>query len=182
MAGFSGDDFGDPSRYMGKSPLASIGEALKIGATVYGLEKSGLRQFFDDLGIKQKDGKFSFGSTSPAPVTDGISTPVLGAAVPSNITPAVPVVPSAAPAPALAPAPMPAATPTPVFTPAATGTPLLPFNGQSFLRGEEHSVKNPDDYNPAPLQSGYTPQLAGDFDFQNLPGYGSAMNKLKMFA
>jgi hypothetical protein len=90
------------------------------------------------------------------------------------------VPPAPVPAPMIAPTP--AATPTPVFTPAATGTPLLPFNGQSFLRGEEHSVKNPDDYNPAPLQSGYTPQLAGDFDFQNLPGYGSAMNKLKMFA
>ena len=169
-----GASFGDPSRYMGQSPLADIGKALKIGAAVYGLEKSGLRQFFDDLGIKQKDGKFSFVNTSPAPVTDAIPTPVANAAVPP--TSAVQAVP---PAMAL---PTPATTTAPVFTPAATGTPLLPFNSQDILRGEEHSVKNPDDYNPAPLQSGYTPQLAGDFDFQNLPGYGSAMNKLKMFA
>ena len=177
-----GASFGDPSKYMGQSPLADIGKALKIGAAVYGLEKSGLRQRLDDLGIKQKDGKFSFVNTSPAPVTDGISTPVLGAAVPSNITPAVPVVPSAAPVPALAPAPMPAATPTPVSIPSLTPAPLLPFNSQDILRNEEHSFKNIDDYNPAPLQSGYTEQLAGDYDYQSIPGYGSAVNKLKMFA
>tara|TARA_R110000822_G_scaffold3349_2_gene14857 strand:- start:40 stop:597 length:558 start_codon:yes stop_codon:yes gene_type:complete len=176
-----GASFGDPSKYMGQSPLADIGKALKIGTTVYGLEKSGLRQRLDDLGIKQKDGKFSFGSTSPAPVTDGISTPVLGAAVPSN--PTVPVVPSAAPPPpALAPAPTPAATTTPVFTPAATGTPLLNLNGPSILKGEEHSVKNPDDFNPAPLQSGYPQQLAGDYDYQLTPGYGNTVKKLMMLA
>lgn len=170
-----GASFGDPSRYMGKSPLASIGEALKIGATVYGLEESGLRQKLDDLGIEQKDGKFSFKNTNRAPVTDAIPTPVVGAAVPS--TPMVQAVPTAP-----VPAPTPAATSAPVFTPSATGTPLLPFNGQSILGGEEHSVKNPEDYNPAPLQSGYTEQLAGDYDYQSIPGYGSVVNKLKMFA
>lgn len=174
-----GASFGDPSRYMGKSPLSSIGEALKIGATVYGLEKSGLRQRLDDLGIKQKDGKFSFGSTSPAPVTDATPTPVAGAAVP--LTPTVQAVPPApVPAPMLAPTP--AATTTPVFTPAATGTPLLNLNGPSILKGEEHSVKNPDDFNPAPLQSGYPQQLAGDYDYQSTPGYGNTVKKLMMLA
>ena len=172
-----GASFGDPSRYMGKSPLASIGEALKIGATVYGLEKSGLRQRLDDLGIEQKDGKFSFGNTNRAPVTDAIPTPVAGAVVPSNITPAVPVMP-----PAMAPAPTPAATTAPVSIPSLTPAPLLPFNSQDILRGEEHSVKNPDDFNPAPLQSGYPEQLAGNYDYQSTPGYGNTVKKLMMLA
>lgn len=174
-----GSSFGNPSRYMGKSPLSSVGEALKIAAAVYGLEKSGLRQSLDELGIKQKDGKYSFGNTSPAPVTDAIPTPVLGAAVPS--TPTVQAVPPApVPAPMLAPAP--AATTMPVSTPAATGTPLLNLNGPSILSGEEHSVKNLDDFNPAPLQSGYTEKLAGNYDYQSTPGYGNTVKKLMMLA
>jgi hypothetical protein len=90
------------------------------------------------------------------------------------------VPPAPVPAPMIAPTP--AATPTPVLTPAATGTPLLPLNGQSILGGEEHSVKNPDDFNPAPLQSGYTQQLAGDNDYQSTPGYGNTVKKLMMLA
>jgi hypothetical protein len=85
------------------------------------------------------------------------------------------------PAPIIAPTP--AATPTPVFTPAATGTPLLPFNGEAILGSKEHvSVMNPNDFNPAPLQSGYPEQLAGDYDYQSTPGYGNTVKKLMMLA
>lgn len=163
MATSFGDDFGDPSRYMGKSPLASIGEALKTGAVVYGLEKSGLRQYLDDLGIKQdKSGKFG----------------ITGAAPPPNQS-AVPVSPA-----------RPAAVSTPVGQPQITPTPPASQSmGHDLLDdkyyGAPTSFVNPmsnNDFNPVPLQSGYTPQLAGDFDFQNLPGYGSTVNKLKMFA
>ena len=35
-----GESFGDPRRYMGQSPFANIGQALKTGGILYGLEKS----------------------------------------------------------------------------------------------------------------------------------------------
>jgi hypothetical protein len=160
MATSFGDDFGDPSRYMGKSPLASIGEALKTGAVVYGLEKSGLRQYLDDLGIKQdKSGKFGITGAAPPPSQS-----------------AVPVSPAAIS--------IPLGQPQNTLTPPASKSIGLDVLDDKFY-GAPTSFVNPmniNDFNPVPLQSGYTPQLAGDFDFQNLPGYGSAVNKLKMFA
>jgi hypothetical protein len=158
MATSFGDDFGDPSRYMGKSPLASIGEALKTGAVVYGLEKSGLRQYLDDLGIKQdKSGKFGITGAAPPP-KQGV----------------VPVSPA-----------MPSAVSTPIgqsqIIPAQPASQSIGHDvlDDKFF-GAPTSFVNPmniNDFNPVPLQDGYTQQLAVDNDYQSIPGYGSTVKK-----
>jgi len=62
-----GASFGDPRRYMGQSPLAEIGKALKTGGILYGLQKSGAIEALDKMGIKS-DGKggFNLPTTQPA--------------------------------------------------------------------------------------------------------------------
>jgi hypothetical protein len=158
-----GASFGDPSRYMGQSPLADIGKALKTFGMISALEKSGAVDYLNKLNVKQNEsGKFG----------------VTGAAPPPNQS-AVPVSPA-----------MPAAVSTPISQPQITpASPASQSIGHDVMDdkyyGSPTSFVNPmniNDFNPVPLQDGYTPQLAGDFDFQNLPGYGSAANKLKMFA
>jgi hypothetical protein len=79
-------------------------------------------------------------------------------------------------------APAPAATTMPVSIPALTPAPLQNLSGESILGGQEHSVMNPNDFNPAPLQSGYPEQLAGNYDYQSTPGYGNTVKKLMMLA
>lgn len=60
-----GASFGDPRRYMGQSPLAEIGKALKTGGILYGLQKSGAIEALDQMGIKS-DGKGGFNLPQPA--------------------------------------------------------------------------------------------------------------------
>ena len=69
-----GVSFGDPRRYMGKSPLGDVGSALKTFLTVTALEKSGAIGALDKLGIKPtKQGGFEFSNTKQPvpPITSG---------------------------------------------------------------------------------------------------------------
>jgi hypothetical protein len=83
---------------------------------------------------------------------------------------------------------MPAAVSTPVGQPQITPAPPASQSiGNDILDdkyyGAPTSFVNPmstNDFNPVPLQDGYTQQLAGDNDYQSIPGYGSTLNKLKM--
>jgi len=73
--------FGNPSKYMGQNPgLVEAGKALKTGAAIWGLQKSGLIGVLDSMGVKQnQSGGFSYNtpsaSGSPAgsipPITSG---------------------------------------------------------------------------------------------------------------
>lgn len=161
MATSFGDDFGDPSRYMGQSPLADIGKALKTFGMISALEKSGAVDFLNKLNVKQNEtGKF------------GIT-----GAVPPTTQSAVPVSPA-----------MPAAVSTPItqtqITPTSPASPAIQSIGHDVLDDKFHgaptSFVNPiniNDFNPVPLQDGYTQQLAGDNDYQSIPGYGSTVKK-----
>jgi len=163
MATSFGDDFGDPSKYMGQSPLADIGKALKTFGMISALEKSGAVDFLNKLNVKQNEtGKFG----------------VTGA-VPPTTQSAVPVSPA-----------MPAAVSTPVQQPQITpAQPASQSIGHDLLDdkyyGAPTSFVNPintNDFNPVPLQDGYTQQLAGDNDYQSIPGYGSTVKKFMQFA
>lgn len=158
MATSFGDDFGDPSKYMGQSPLADIGKALKTFGMISALEKSGAVDFLNKLNVKQNEtGKFG----------------VTGA-VPPTTQSAVPVSPA-----------MPAAVSTPVEQPQIISTPPASQSmGHDVLDdkffGAPTSFVNPiniNDFNPVPLQDGYTQQLAKDNDYQSIPGYGSTVKK-----
>jgi len=174
-----GSSFGNPSRYIGSSPLGEIGKALKIGATVYGMEKSGLIKYLDELGVKQKNGVFSF-ENKPAEVPGAVvptGQPMggaigMGAAPPTGMPPSG--APDMAPQP-IAPQAMPPAA-TGVTTP-EMGPPLLPFSGKSIIDGT--SLNNPDDFNPAEGNYGYTQQLASGNEYQQVPGYGRTAGMMK---
>jgi hypothetical protein len=159
-----GASFGDPSKYMGKSPLARIGEAGKKIGAAYLIQESGLENFLNNsFGIKKdNEGNYTVNGAAPPPKQG-----------------AVPVSPA-----------MPAAVPTPVGQPQMAPTP--PANqsiGNDILDdkyyGAPTSFVNPmniNDINPVPLQDGYTQQLAGDNDYQSIPGYGSTVKKFMQFA
>ena len=157
-----GASFGDPSKYMGQSPLADIGKALKTFGMISALEKSGAVDFLNKLNVKQNEaGKFG----------------VTGA-VPPTTQSAVPVSPA-----------MPAAISTPVEQPQITPTtPASQSMGLDVLDdkfyGAPTSFVNPmniNDFNPVPLQDGYTQQLAGDNNYQSIPGYGNTVKKFMQF-
>jgi hypothetical protein len=67
--------FGNPSKYMGQSPLADIGKAAKSFGVAYGLQKSGAVDFLNGLGIKQ-DKQGGWGYNPPA----GAAAPPMGPA------------------------------------------------------------------------------------------------------
>ena len=48
-----GLSFGDPRRYMGQSPLAEIGKALKTGLVGYAIQESGLEKMLNEKGVKK---------------------------------------------------------------------------------------------------------------------------------
>ena len=158
-----GASFGDPSKYMGQSPLADIGKALKTFGMISALEKSGAVDFLNKLNVKQNEtGKFG----------------VTGAVPPTNQS-AIPVSPA-----------MPAAVSTPVEqqqitpTPPASQSMGLDVLDDKFY-GAPTSFVNPmniNDFNPVPLQDSNTQQLAVDNDYQSTPGYGSTVKKLMMLA
>jgi hypothetical protein len=182
-----GQSFGNPSKYMGSSSLGQIGQALKIGATVYGIEKSGLKNYLDSLGVKEKNGVFSFGNdvapapaAAPAPV-DSVAPPVAMAPV------AVPSVPAAVPPTPQRPLGSPDFPGSPVgplfskdrdFAPATSGVtepqaapvPMPRLQGVDILDGKI-SVANPNDFDPRE-NFGYTEQLASGSEYTQQPGYG----------
>jgi hypothetical protein len=76
-----GASFGNPNRYIGSSPIGDIWKGLKTGASVYAMQATGLTDYLDKLGVKQKkDGSFSFEGQNPTAVPAG---PVAGAIAPS---------------------------------------------------------------------------------------------------
>jgi len=196
-----GASFGNPRQYMGSSPIGDIWKGLKTGAAVYGMEKSGLVKYLDELGVKQKNGVFSFenkkdtavtGAVPPTsqpmggPITYGnqaAEAPIANAIPPTSQPMGGPLGSSAHPTtgvPYYGKADTNYAPPTSgITTPEARPVPMPELTGKSILN--DISLNNPDDYNPAPLQSGYNTTLASGNEYQNVPGYGKTQKIMSSF-
>jgi len=159
-----GLSFGNPAKYMGQNPaLVEASKALKIGATIYGLQQTGIIDVLDKMGIKpNSSGTFSYNK----PAIPAGSVPPTGVAM-------QPVMPNAnAPTPAIA---------TPVYDSAAPPVPTTPPANIGFdvldgkFNGLETSFVNPQaqrDFNPFVPQTGYNTMLATGKEYQQAPGYG----------
>jgi len=194
-----GASFGNPNRYIGNSPLGEIWKGLKTGASVYGMQKTGLIDYLDKLGVKQNNGVFSFNQSKPATTVPGAVVPSIDQ-VPQAGGPMTYGNQGAPIAGAVAPdgiAQVPQAggplfssyNPTTMtnvygantgtnkeFAPANQGSQVElpsppPKTGMSILDGTV-SLDNPNDWDPARENSGYTQQLASGNEYQQQPGYG----------
>jgi hypothetical protein len=174
-----GLSFGNPSKYMGQSPLAEIGKAAKTGLMLYGLQQTGAIDALDKLGVKPNQaGGFSYNNpTNPAGVVPPMAT--AGTAM-------APVAPSVAGSPAM---PSGAVSPNAV-TPASTA-PLIPppTIGADILDGKfnglETSYVDPQaqrDSLVLPQQVGYNQMLQTGNEYQQAPGYGKLAKVMQAFA
>ena len=178
-----GLSFGDPRRYMGQSPLAEAGKALKTGLVLTALQKSGAIKALDNLGVKQNEqGGFSYQMPKPAgavpPTTRSMSpqpvAPQLGAMPPA-------AVPPAAPDAAIPPAPGVQVTPLGQEAPSNvqinTFAPPPPDAGQQLLnntfrpQSSAVDVTNETDFSPFVPDMGNQVAISPD-DYKNAPGYG----------
>jgi|Laugresbdmm110dd_1035094.scaffolds.fasta_scaffold00827_3 hypothetical protein len=177
-----GASFGDPRRYMGQSPLAEIGKALKTGGILYGLQKSGAIEALDQMGIKS-DGKGGFnlpqpaGSVPPATRSMGaqpVAPQQFGAVPPAPMAPMVPA--------ALGPqiTPLPDSGPSNVQI--NTFAPPPPDAGRQILDGtfkpqsSAVDVTNQTDFNTFVPDTGNQVALTGN-EYQQTPGFGSSKDK-----
>jgi len=160
-----GLSFGNPSKYMGQSPLAEIGKAAKTGLMIYGLQKSGAIDALNKMGINpNKQGGFSVDVPKGNPAVPPIS-PVNSAVAP--VSPAVvqPMIPEAIGAvpPEVAPQPQ-----------IDLGPP--PDAGEKILNNDWNvpvsDLSNPTDFNPVTQQAGYNQMLKTGNEYQQNPGYG----------
>lgn len=181
-----GASFGDPRRYMGQSPLAEIGKALKTGLILTGLEKSGAIKALDNLGIKSDSkGGFSFGSTPAGavpPITSGSTGVNADGVWGSNPMPVSPMTLNQPVMPA-APVPPTGVQVTPLGQDAQSNVqlntlpPPPPANaGQQILDGTFRpqsavDVKNETDFNPLAPDASNQFAVSGN-DYQQIPSYG----------
>jgi hypothetical protein len=169
-----GESFADPRRYMGQSPVAEIGKALKTYGVLYGLQKSGAIQALNNMGLKQNNqGEFTYQPSKPAGAVPP-TAPAMGS------QPVVP--PQAAVAPML-PATPPAAgvqiTPLGQDAPSNVQTNTFappPDAGRQILEGtfrpqSSVDVKNETDFNPLAPDTSNQFAVSGN-DYQQVPGFG----------
>ena len=165
-----GLSFGNPRQYMGQSPLAEAGKALKTGAVLWGLQQTGAIDALDKLGIKpNQQGGFSYNNV-----------PV------GSVPPVNPVAPIAPDVNAVQPAIPNVVAPT---APAPVSTTPPPNIGADVLDGKFHGAEissvNPQaqrDFNPVVPQTGYNTMLASGNEYQQVPGYGKITKALQAFA
>jgi hypothetical protein len=176
-----GLSFGNPSMYMGKSPLADIGKALKTGLMVGALESSGAIKYLDSLGVKpDESGKFGYkqsGIAPPAPITSspGISPDGVFGVNPMQAQPMT--------FGGQAPSTQNPEAQTGFTAPVTPMQDLSPDAGQQILDG---SYKPPVsfnnmDFNPSAQQTGYNTMLATGNEYQQAPGYGKLKKAAQMF-
>ena len=174
-----GLSFGNPSKYMGQSPLAEIGKAAKTGLMLYGLQQTGAIDALDKLGVKTNSaGGFSYNNpTNPA----GSVPPVAATGAPM-----APVAPSttddtAMPSGAVAPNTVAPAVPAPLTPSPTIGADIL----DGKFHGVEHSYVDPQakrDSLVLPQQVGYNPILQTGNEYQQVPGYGKLAKAFQAFA
>ena len=174
-----GLSFGNPSKYMGQSPLAEIGKAAKTGLMAYGLQKSGAVDWLNKQGISQnKQGGWGF--NAPA----GSAAPPVGASgadmdmMTSGYGPAVPPAQNSG-------AVMPQLNDNGVVvSPVNPGSPPAPISvtpppdiGNQILNNDDSWHQNqvsPNETQVLPQQVGYNQMLQTGNEYQQAPGYGSA--------
>jgi hypothetical protein len=173
-----GESFGDPRRYMGQSPLAQVGQALKTGLILTALNKSGAIAALDRMGVKPNaQGGFNYQMPKPAGAV-APTTPPMGAQ---------PVVPPQAGAAPMMPAAIPDAAPGVQITPFGqeapsnvqinTLAPPPPDAGRQILEGTFRpqssavDVQNENDFSPLAPDTSNQFAVSGN-DYQQIPGYG----------
>lgn len=172
-----GLSFGNPSRYMGQSPLAEIGKAAKTGLMLYGLQQTGAIDALDKLGVKpNKAGGFSYNSpTAPAGAVPPVAPTATGMAPVAPSTTGSPVMPSGAVAPnAVAPT-----EPAPLTPPPTLGVDILDgkFNGVETSFVDPQATR---DSLVLPQQAGYNQMLQTGNEYQQVPGYGKTAKIAQM--
>ena len=180
-----GLSFGNPSKYMGQSPLAQIGQAAKTGLMLYGLQKSGAIDALDNLGIKlDNKGGFSFNNKpagSVPPITSGSTGVNADGVWGKNPMPVSPMTFNQPQPSAEAVLPSSGVQVTPVSLDAPSNVqfntlPPPPDDGQQILDGtfrpqSSVDVTNPTDFSP--LAPDTSNQMAiSPNDYKNVPGYG----------
>jgi hypothetical protein len=181
-----GLSFGNPGRYMGSSPLAEVGKAIKTGLIGYGIQESGLENWLNEKGMKKnKQGGYEYSAPagSVPPITSG-STGVNADGVwgqnPMPVSPMtftqtiMPVDPDAV-SPQTAP-PMLQSAPVNFGPPPDIGNKIL----DNDWHGESVDVSNKSDFNPLPIDTGNQVRLTGN-EYQQVPGYGSTEKAIKAF-
>jgi hypothetical protein len=154
-----GASFGDPRRYMGKSPLAEVGNAAKTFLTGYALKESGLTDYLNSLSKKPPQGAVA----PSAPATTAIQPPQ------ANVAPVMPVAPQG---PAVQSA-TPMNAPTGLEMPSDIGNQILDGTWTGFPPAPTGptSLKNPTDFNPLAPDTSNQFAVSGN-DYMNVPGYG----------
>jgi hypothetical protein len=183
-----GLSFGNPSKYMGQSPLAEIGKAAKTGLMLYGLQQTGAIDALDKLGVKpNKAGGFSYNSpTNPAGSVPPVAPTGAAMAPVAPSTAGSPVMPSgAASYPVAESAPFSGSVSYPPTAPATLTPP--PNLGVDILDGKfngvETSFVDPQatrDSLVLPQQAGYNQMLQTGNEYQQVPGYGKTAKIAKM--
>ena len=164
-----GLSFGDPRRYMGKSPLAEIGNAAKSFLTGYAIQESGLEKYLNEKGVKKNpQGGYSYsapsGSIPPAKAASPAAVPPpqqsLSAMPPQSVQPAQQgVVNTPVPNGNLPPSDI----GEQILNNTWTGFPSAPTGPTSLI--------NPTDFNPFVPDTGNQIAMTGN-EYQQAPGFG----------
>lgn len=159
-----GLSFGTPNRYIGSS---GIGQAVKTGLTAYGMQKSGLTDWLNNLS-KKPEGQTVVPGSVPLPKS-------FDQYLSQNPTPVVPPtpqqlgvnIPSAVPA-------VPEETPIQQVPAQQAPMPTNQELGLDWLGGKLSNFVNPQAQRDIPVAQGggYTEQLGSGMDYQKVPGYG----------
>jgi len=163
-----GLSFGNPSKYMGQSPLAEVGKAIKTGLIGYGIQKSGLEDWLNEKGMnKNKQGGYEYKTPAGAiPPAVKASAPV---APPAQVQSMVPVAPSAVPA-EVPPQPQ-----VDFGPPSDIGDRILNDNWHEPIS----DLTNKTDFNPVAQQTGYNQMLNTGNEYQQMPGYGKLQKTIQ---
>lgn len=183
-----GESFGDPRRYMGQSPMAQVGQALKTYAILQGLEKSGAIKALDNLGIKPDNrGNFTLNNKpagSVPPITSGAAGDINTNGVfgtnpmpisPSSLSqPVMPMMQTAPMAPGVQITPLGQEAPSNVQINTLPAPP--PDAGMQLLNGTFRpqsavDVRNPTDFSPLAPDTSNQFAVSGN-DYQQIPSYG----------
>jgi hypothetical protein len=164
-----GLSFGNPSKYMGQSPLAEVGKAVKTGLVGYGIQKSGLESWLNEKGMnRNKQGGYEYKAPANAVVPQGsMANPV----VPPQAKTIQPVNPASDPAGVVV-NPIPEVNFSP---PPDIGERILNDNWYEPIS----DLTNKTDFNPVAQQTGYNQMLVTGNEYQQAPGYGKLAQTLQ---
>ena len=165
-----GLSFGQPNKYMGSS---GVGPAIKAGLTAYGMQKSGLTDWLNNLNKKPDQQTVVQGAVPlPASFNQYLS--------PNPSSQSAPVVPPQGEAPAAfsAPSEMPAAPQVQMTPPPDIGHKIL--EGDDSWQQSEVSPQAERDSLVLPQQTGYNQMLATGNEYQQVPGYGKLQKAASM--